>query len=420
VTALERSTPETELGAYIESLRDLPQGPDELAALLPENLPIYQGRSAAEMGRLRGYLLAAFADTGLPDAALLYVLESLETGHIAYEVAGAAIGLRGLQTPSVDVAAPLLRAIDNLSGADATVSFETYNPAWPYAEPTTALTEVVRTIGQLGARAEAALEELGRLAQQQERFSRSVLEEMQRVLDKASAGHGEPACHAGCDGEACKCALAVELASDHPCCADMTLPEPVQDHATTGAMLQDQDGRTERLEDFFRGKPSVVAFFYTRCDNPYKCSLTITKFAALQASLEERGLADALRVAAITYDPEFDLPHRLRRYGTDRGMRFSEDTRFFRVTSGFQEIQRRFNLGVNYGASTVNRHQIEVYVLNREGGIAASFTRMPWEIEAVLRAAGNLLSPRQANGVIMRRRHSESSGDQRSVLTVVC
>jgi cytochrome oxidase Cu insertion factor (SCO1/SenC/PrrC family) len=391
VTALERSTPETELGAYIDSLRQLPQGSDELTMLLPENLSIYQGRSAVEMGRLRGYLLAAFAETGLPEAAVPYVLESLEAGHLAYEVAGAAIGLRGLQMPSVDVAVPLLRAIDNLSGADATVSFETYNPAWPYAEPTTALTEVVRTIGQLGARAEAALPELGRLAQQQERFSRSVLEEMQRVLDKASAGHRDHACHAGCDGGACRCAPTVEPASDHPCCADMTLPEEPLDQAPTHAILEDQDGRPERFEEFFRGKPSVVAFFYTRCDNPYKCSLTISKLAALQASLEERRRAGAAKVAAITYDPDFDLPHRLRLYGDDRGMRFGEDARFFRVTSGFQELRRYFDLGVNYGASTVNRHQTEVYVVNDQGDITAAFTRLQWEVEAVLRAVEDRL-----------------------------
>jgi cytochrome oxidase Cu insertion factor (SCO1/SenC/PrrC family) len=368
VTTLERPTSGTDVAARIDALRQRPEGADELAALLPENLPLYEGRSAAEMGRLRGYLLAAFADTGLPDAALPYVIESLESGHIAYEVAGAAIGLRGLDTPSVEVAVPLLRAIDNFTGSDATVSFETYNPAWPYTQPTTALTEVVRTIGHLGARAGAALAELERLAQQREQFSAPVLKEMRRVLDEAGPG------------------------SSHACCADLALPEPVQDHPATATRLEDQDGRPERFEDFFCGKPSIVAFFYTRCDNPYKCSLTITKLAALEASLEERGLAGALRVAAITYDPEFDLPHRLRRYGTDRGMRFGEDTRFFRVTAGFQELRRRFDLGVNYGTSTVNRHQSEVYVLNREGDIVASFTRMRWEIEPVLRAAGNLLA----------------------------
>jgi protein SCO1/2 len=401
VTALEPSTPETEVAALIDGLRHLPQGPDELAALLPENLPIYQRRSAAEMGRLRGYLLAAFADTGLPDAALPHVIESLETGHIAYEVAGAAIGLRGLNTPSVEVVASLLRAIDHLSGADATVSFETYNPAWPYAQPTTALTEVIRTIGHFGVQAEAALPELGRLAQQPERFPSPVLEELRRVLDKASPGpgHDAHACDAACEGESCGCQPAVNLGAGGSCCADMALPEQgqEQEQAATRAMLEDQDGRPERFEEFFSGRPSVVAFFYTRCDNPYKCSLTITKLAKLQGSLEARGLAGAVKVTAITYDPDFDLPHRLRLYGNDRGMRFGEDARFFRATSGFQAIRRRFDLGVNYGASTVNRHQIEVYVLNEQGEISASFTRLQWEIEAVMEVVENLsLEPDQA------------------------
>ena len=409
MTALGSSTPETDVGARIDALRHLPQGPDELAALLPENLPIYEKRSAAEMGRLRGYLLAAFADTGLPDAALPYVLESLETGQFAYEVAGAAIGLRGLETPSVGVVASLLRAIDNLSGSDATVSFERYKPAWPYTQPTTALTEVVRTIGHFGVQAEATLTKLERLARQRERFPSPVLEELRRVLDKAGAGDGEHACDAGCDGGSCGCAPAVELALDHSCCADMTLPEQLQDHTPTHAMLEDQDGRPESFEEFFRGKPSVVAFFYTRCDNPYKCSLTITKLAALQGCIVERGLAGALKVAAITYDPDFDLPNRLRLYGNDRGMQFGEDARFFRATSGFQEIRQRFDLGVNYGTSTVNRHQTEVYVLTEQGDIAAGFTRLQWEVEAVLRAVENLPGQRwsdQGHSILALRDHN--------------
>ncbi len=64
--------------------------------------------------------------------------------------------------------------------------------------------------------------------------------------------------------------------------------------------------------EFFRGQPSIVVFFYTRCDNPQKCSLTVSKLARVQQQLAERGLADQVRTAAITYDPGFDLPERLR------------------------------------------------------------------------------------------------------------
>ena len=44
--------------------------------------------------------------------------------------------------------------------------------------------------------------------------------------------------------------------------------------------LEDQDGARVTFGEFFAGKPSVVAFFYTRCDNPNKCSLTITKLGS--------------------------------------------------------------------------------------------------------------------------------------------
>ncbi|MGN9914251.1 SCO family protein [Phytohabitans sp. LJ34] len=362
---------DTEVAALVDSLRHASHGSDGLTALLPENLPIYHGRSAAEMNRIRGYLLAAFADTGLPDGALPYVIESLETGHDPYEVAGAAIGLRGLTPPPATAVRSLLRAVDNLAGADATVSFERYKPVWPYTQPTTALTEVVRTLGHLGAPARPALEVL---AQRSDRFSAPVLREMRRVLDRADA---RPAPAGG-------------PATGHSCCAGRASRDQGENTAALAAMLEDQDGQPERFEEFFRGKPSVVAFFYTRCDNPYKCSRTITQLAALQRRVHERGLAESVNLAALTYDPEFDLPHRLKRYGSDRGMRFDERARFFRATANFPAIRQRLDLGVNYGTSTVNRHQTEVYVLDRTADVVAAFTRQQWDVDAVLAVVDNL------------------------------
>ena len=58
--------------------------------LLPERISLYAGRSANETIRMRGYILAAFEQVELPDAALPYVLEELESGRDAYLVAAAA------------------------------------------------------------------------------------------------------------------------------------------------------------------------------------------------------------------------------------------------------------------------------------------------------------------------------------------
>jgi protein SCO1/2 len=90
-------------------------------------------------------------------------------------------------------------------------------------------------------------------------------------------------------------------------------------------------GEPTSFKEFFRGQPSIVVFFYTRCDNPMKCSLTVAKLARIQKLLVAQGLADRIHTAAITYDPAFDLPERLRVYGQDRGVRLDTHHRIVAV-----------------------------------------------------------------------------------------
>ena len=54
-----------------------------LAELLPERIPVYRGRSANTVNRMRGYLLAAFERAGLPEEALPYVFEELDSTVLA-------------------------------------------------------------------------------------------------------------------------------------------------------------------------------------------------------------------------------------------------------------------------------------------------------------------------------------------------
>ena len=103
-----------------------------------------------------------------------------------------------------------------------------------------------------------------------------------------------------------------------------------------------------------RGSPSIVVFFYTRCDNPKKCSLSVTKLARVQTLLDAQGLAGRIRTAAITYDPKFDRPERLRVYGKDRAVRMDENHRMLRAIEGNDALREYFELGVNFIESLVN------------------------------------------------------------------
>jgi len=116
--------------------------------------------------------------------------------------------------------------------------------------------------------------------------------------------------------------------------------------------------------------------------NPEKCSLTVTRLARLASRLVEDGL-DA-NVTGISYDPRFDRPGRLRRYGADRGMVFSSRCSLLRTVGPFGPLTEAFDLGVGFGPVTVNRHRLDLVVLDSALGVAERFERRLWHEETVL------------------------------------
>src|SRR5215208_4220084 len=163
--ALEQDTREARVADMVDEARQDPRGRDRLVALLPERSPLYAGRGANAVVRMRGYLIAAFEQLGLPDEALPYVLEELQTGRDAYLVAAAARALRG-RDPTGDAVPFLLRALENIRYADDAVSFAGYRPRWPAPDRTTATEELLETLAWLGEHARPALPALAALGEE--------------------------------------------------------------------------------------------------------------------------------------------------------------------------------------------------------------------------------------------------------------
>jgi len=384
---LDKYTPEETIAELVDAVGRSPERRDLLVQMLPERISLYEGRSANATIRMRGYILAAFEQTGLPEAALPYVFEELENGRDAYLVAGAAKALRGLDTPTSRVVPFLFKAVENIRYVDDALTFERYKPRWPITNYTTALTEIFRTFGWLGAQAKSALPDLEALREERrDEFSRPIRAEIEYAIDRIRSD-GRVA-HACCSALPANPGLAVHSLQKEHC----------KGASISDIELEDQGGNTLTYETFFSRKPSIVVFFYTRCDNPNKCSLTVTKLAKLQKAIGEEQLEGLLRTAAITYDPEYDLPPRLKAYGENRGVTFSDDNRMFRARTEFRGLQEHFQLGVNFTGSTVNRHRIELFVLDSRGEIAVTFTRLQWDIQEVLNQAKALLSHGQGVG----------------------
>jgi protein SCO1 len=378
---------ERQFEALVEALSSDPTRRAKLTDLLREDHPVYDQRSAAAIVRMRGWILIALSHVGLTDTALLFVLEELDTGRDAYLVAAAARALRSYANPVSAFAPFVMRAIANIRYHDEHVAFERYGEYPIAATGTTALSELLATLVWLGPHACEVLPELEQLCENRGHgCSNKFLLEIERAQKAISA----PAGSRQHSTDTC-CSLPLGLGD-----ALSWVPQSRCGCETIeSTVFEDHDGGTVTFREFFRGHPSVVVFFYTRCDNPQKCSLTITKLARLQNSLLERGLADQIRTAAITYDPAFDTPERLRGYAKNRNVLLNANHRMLRAIDGISALRAHFKLGVNFVASLVNRHRIEVYLLDAAGGIAGSFQRVHWDEQKTVDRAVALLNERR-------------------------
>jgi protein SCO1/2 len=358
---------EAELAQLVAAGRGDPAYSGVFLDLLDEHHPVYDGVGTPAVVRMRGALLLALGHRALPTVALPFVLEELESPHEAWLTAVAARVLRNHPQPSAAFVAPLLSALFYIRQRDDVVRLDAYGGYGP-GEPTTAVAEVIRTVGWLSQAGARALPRLRELRDQKPGPTTAAWldEAIAAIEDDARLEmpvRGEPASRVG---DVCK-----------------TMPGEVAELA-----MQDQSGEVLCYRDFFTAKPSIVVFFYTRCDNPTKCPLTIAKLGRLQKRLESAGLGDAIRTAAITYDPAYDLPQRLLQYARSWGASLGESHRMLRTVGDLAPLRDFFDLGVNFGESgLVNRHQIEAFVLDSFGTIVHAVTRQRWEESQLLAAA---------------------------------
>jgi len=317
-------------------------GRAELVELLHESHPIYAERSAAATARMRGWVLLALGRIGLTQSELIYVLDELDSGQDAYLVAAAAYALRTFPSPDASLLPFVEHALENIRYRDDALCLHEY-----------------------GSRAKSSVS------------STTATEQLQLA---AQWLHDNAATHsASC------CSCHSKPAKVEPTLKPTAIP-PVT--------VEDQDGTRLQFAEYVLGQPTIVVFFYTRCDNPHKCSLTIARLGQIQRALRQRGLDKQIRTAAVTYDPVFDTPERLRGYAQSRSMGLEADHRMLRAVEGWDKLRAYFELGVNFIGSLVNRHRIELFILDCHGRIAASFERLKWNEREVIDTAVRLLPDR--------------------------
>jgi protein SCO1/2 len=147
--------------------------------------------------------------------------------------------------------------------------------------------------------------------------------------------------------------------------------------------FKDQDGRSGVLGHLV-DKPVLITFFYTRCQNSRKCSMAVSRLGALQRHLAQAGIADKVRLLAITYEPQFDTPDRINRYATDRGLRLGENALALQLDAErHQRLVDELQAPVNYNAGWVNAHGVELSLLDAGGRLVRKYTTVLWDNDQV-------------------------------------
>jgi len=328
---------------------------------------------------MRGWILLHL-DADADSQHLLFLLEELQTGIHPYTVAAAARSLRQLSRKSPALADYLLQALKNIRYNDEPLDLESYGQYSENPQDSGAVWEILESLKWLGEFARHRRETLDSLrptASGLPEENRAQVEQILTRLDRTA-----------------------DASSEHlaDCCQ---LPEGVSKMlgSLSGwrrrkihqCVLEDHRGTRHSFQGLFVGRPSIVVFFYTRCDNPLKCSLTIAKLATMQTLLREAGQEDQIQTVAITYDPDYDHGDRLREFVERRGVELNDHHHVVRVTRGFESLKRHFQLRVNFIGSLVNHHRIELFLLDQNGHPTTCFERIHWQEEAVVAAAANLL-----------------------------
>ncbi|MGB8193684.1 MAG: SCO family protein [Chitinophagaceae bacterium] len=374
------NTAEADIGRAIDLVRSGKPSKNILVELLSERHPVYKERPSYQMARIRGYAMASFAGVGLPDAALSFILDELQNGKNAYMVAGAARALRGVKHPVAAYATFLVQALYNIRYHDDSMSLDVFKPSWPLKDCTTAKREILLTLQWLRGFANGALPELRSLLGNTHDFDIETREEIRKTI--GAIEEDDRVLNLQC------CEIESKSAIGFP-----RFLKGFGNVASIAPLeVENQKGVRMLLEAVIERRPTVVAFFYTRCMNPNKCTLTINKLGWLQQELLKVGAEVKLNLLAFTYDPSYDTPSKMHVFGENRGLIFGPHVQMLRTRpEDFSVLSDFFQLGVNHVASTVNQHRLELFLLDQNGMIKSCYTRLQWDVGKVLGDIKDLL-----------------------------
>ena len=370
-----------------------------LSSMLTYNAEIYRDRDKWEVLRLRAYILLALGEIGLPDSAIPFLQDALayvDDRMSAVELASAIkvagnLGVKGSRF------GPGIISAYNRIFADEEISLNRYELAFSKQEATTVQIEIVRSLGNIcNKQDEYAIKFLNSVLASGDDpgVDKRTITEAQRSLDiilqKKGAGnfnYSSPFC--SCNKKKRSAEKTINSnATEHSPFIEVKDRRQVMNKNILGT---DQDGVKKEFTKLI-DRPTLLTFFYTRCQNDSKCSATIAQLASLQDHLSSLSLNNKVRLVAITFEPEHDSPDLLKRYMTDRGVKLGSDAMAIKLDTGdHQALINELMIPVGFNSGWVNGHGVEAILVDKNKRIVRKYNSSFWNTPELLADLTRLL-----------------------------
>ena len=245
--------------------------------MLPEESRVYAGRGSSEAERLRGYILASFEARACRPRPPFCARGTRNRTEPVYRRGSRACAARSIDDPRRRSRAPRRRDRATAGKGRCRVVRSLCSRATSRATGQRASTSW-RRLRDAWASASSALPALKALVEAEgTSFSPPVSAQLAKAIEALSSSSAGPG--------ACCCDEPVTTEFRGADRAPSVAPLDV-----AGIALENQDGIQLSFSEAFSGRPTALAFFYTRCMNPEKCSLTVTRLGRLARLLERVAL----------------------------------------------------------------------------------------------------------------------------------
>lgn len=162
-------------------------------------------------------------------------------------------------------------------------------------------------------------------------------------------------------------------------------PDKRQPVLALDARTESHSGRQKTIRQWI-DRPTLLMFFFTRCENPFKCSKTVTLAGEMQQRLKEEQAEMPLRILLVTYDPDVDDRDRLAQFAAARGVDLSAGSVVcLRTLDGSLEVLcDELNVPVGFALGNVAVHDVVGYLFDDRGAVARIYRAALPDLDQVL------------------------------------